>query len=86
MVVFFMPNYIELLRLYEAGLSLRQITNLVASERNTVTRTIKIATEKEVMKLPYTFFVFLILIFTISIKLSGSSLIKLHHSFFWSSS
>src|SRR5699024_3904742 len=42
-----MPNYIEMLRLYEAGFSLRQIAKLVSSGRNTVTRTIKIAQEKE---------------------------------------
>lgn len=42
-----MPNYVEMLRLYEAGFSLRQIAKLVSSGRNTVTRTVKIAQEKE---------------------------------------
>ncbi len=42
-----MPNYVEMLRLHEAGFSLRQIAKLVSSGRNTVTRTIKIAKEKE---------------------------------------
>ena len=42
-----MPNYVEMLRLHEAGFSLRQIADLVSSGRNTVTRTIKIAKEKE---------------------------------------
>lgn len=42
-----MPNYVEMFRLHEAGFSLRQIAKLVSSGRNTVTRTIKIAKEKE---------------------------------------
>ncbi|MGH2097429.1 hypothetical protein ACRCJR_06005 [Aerococcus urinaeequi] len=42
-----MPNYVEMLRLYEAGFSLRQIAKLVSSGRNTVTRTVKIVQEKE---------------------------------------
>lgn len=42
-----MPNYVEMLRLYEAGFSLRQIAKLVSSGRNTVTRTVKIAQEKD---------------------------------------
>ena len=47
MEVAMMPNYVEMLRLHEAGFSLRQIAKLVSSGRNTVTRTIKIAKEKE---------------------------------------
>lgn len=42
-----MPNYVEMIRLFEAGFSLRQIAKLVSSGRNTVTRTINIAQEKE---------------------------------------
>ena len=42
-----MPNYVEMLRLHEAGFSLRQIAKLVSSSRNTVTRTVNIAKEKE---------------------------------------
>ena len=42
-----MPNYVEMLRLHEAGFSLRQIAKLVSSGRNTVTRTVNIAQEKE---------------------------------------
>lgn len=47
MEVAMMPNYVEMLRLHEAGFSLRQIAKLVSSGRNTVTRTVKIAQEKE---------------------------------------
>ncbi|MBG9985136.1 IS21 family transposase [Aerococcaceae bacterium DSM 111022] len=43
-----MPNYVEILRLYEAGFSQRLIAKQVSSGRNTVSRTIKIANEKEV--------------------------------------
>ena len=44
-----MPNYVEMIRLHEAGFSLRQIAKLVSSGRNTVTRTVKIAQEKELL-------------------------------------
>jgi len=47
MEVAIMPNYVEMLRLHEAGFSLRQIAKLVSSGRNTVTRTVNIAQEKE---------------------------------------
>ncbi len=43
-----MPNYVEMIRLHEAGFSQREITKIVSSGRNTVARTIKIAQEKEV--------------------------------------
>lgn len=42
-----MPNYIEMLRLHEAGFSLRQIAKLVSASRNTVSRVVRIAKEKE---------------------------------------
>lgn len=41
-----MPNYLEIVRLHEAGFSLRQIAEIVASGRSTVTRTCKIVQEK----------------------------------------
>lgn len=41
-----MPNYVEIIRLYEAGFSLRKIATLVSSSRNTVTNTVRIAQEK----------------------------------------
>ncbi|MRJ48511.1 helix-turn-helix domain-containing protein [Aerococcaceae bacterium DSM 109652] len=37
-----MPNYLEIVRLHEAGFSLRKIAKIVASGRSTVTRTVKI--------------------------------------------
>src|SRR5699024_12368046 len=49
MEVAIMPNYVEMIRLHEAGFSLRQIAKLVSSGRNTVTRTVKIAQEKELL-------------------------------------
>lgn len=44
-----MPNYLEIVRLHEAGFSLRKIAKIVASGRSTVTRTVKIAQEKDLM-------------------------------------
>ena len=41
-----MPNYLEMVRLHEAGFSLRQIAKIVGSGRSTVTRTVNIAQEK----------------------------------------
>lgn len=49
MEVAIMPNYVEMLRIHEAGFSLRQIAKLVSSGRNTVTRTVNIAQEKGVV-------------------------------------
>ncbi len=42
------PNYVEMIRLHEAGFSQREIAKIVSSGRNTVARTIKIAQEQEV--------------------------------------
>lgn len=42
-----MPNYIEIIRLYECSMSQRKISQAVGSSRNTVSRTIKIAKEKQ---------------------------------------
>ena len=42
-----MLNYVEMIQLFEAGFNLRQIDKLVSAGRNTVTRTIDIAKEKE---------------------------------------
>ena len=44
-----MPNYLEIVRMHEAGFSLRKIAKIVASGRSTVTRTVKIAQEKDLM-------------------------------------
>ncbi|MGO4940679.1 IS21 family transposase [Fundicoccus sp. Sow4_D5] len=41
-----MPNYLEMVRLHEAGFSLRQIAKIVGSGRSTVTRTVNIAQKK----------------------------------------
>lgn len=42
-----MPNYLEMIRLHEASFSLRQISNLVGSSRNTVTRAVKLAQSRK---------------------------------------
>lgn len=41
-----MPNYLEIMRLYEAGFSLRHIAKIVVPGSITVTRTVKIAQER----------------------------------------
>ena len=38
-----MPNYLEIVRMHEAGFSLRKIAKIVASGRSTVTRTVNIS-------------------------------------------
>lgn len=43
-----MPNYIEIIRLHELSFSLRQISEMVGSSRNTVARVVKIAQAKQV--------------------------------------
>lgn len=42
-----MPNYVEILRLYELSYSLRHISRIVGSSRHTVTHTVRLAQEKQ---------------------------------------